>query len=39
MPVSAFRIALLVMMLAVTATAVVSAQSKGQRITPNFRDV
>jgi general secretion pathway protein D len=27
------------MMLAVTATAVVSAQSKGQRITPNFRDV
>jgi len=39
MPGSVFRLALLVMMLAVTATAVVSAQSKGQRITPNFRDV
>jgi general secretion pathway protein D len=36
---SAQRIALLVLMAAITATGVVSAQSKGQRITPNFRDV
>ena len=33
------RIAFLVLVVAVTATSVVSAQSKGQRITPNFRDV
>jgi len=39
MPGTSFRIALLVLMLAVTATSLVSAQGKGQRITPNFRDV
>src|SRR4029453_4598058 len=33
------RIAFLVLVVAVTATSVVSAQGKGQRITPNFRDV
>ena len=35
----AFRIALVALVVAVTATGVVSAQGKGQRITPNFRDV
>src|SRR4249919_1639593 len=33
------RASLVTVMLAFTVTAVVSAQSKGQRITPNFRDV
>ena len=39
MPGTVFRVALLMLMLAVTATSIVSAQGKGQRITPNFRDV
>jgi len=34
-----FRATLLTVVLAFTMTSVVSAQSKGQRITPNFRDV
>src|SRR5512144_634060 len=33
------RASLLAVILAFTITSVVSAQSKGQRITPNFRDV
>ena len=39
MPGSVLRTALLVLILAITATGIVGAQGKGQRITPNFRDV
>src|SRR5881394_1240765 len=36
---SNFRAAVVAAMLVFTATGVVGAQNKGQRITPNFRDV
>src|SRR3954466_15808763 len=39
MRLSTFRAGVLAALLAFTATGIVSAQSKGQRITPNFRDV